>query len=58
MTKSISSDYNIHVYNLSKAELVEVIDLKPKGIYEVKYSPDRKLLANGSADKKIRIWSV
>ena len=53
-----TSDHKIQIFDIKHSELVKSIDLKPKGIYGITYSPDGKLLAMGSADKKIRIWSA
>jgi WD40 repeat protein len=39
-------------------EVVQEINLKPKGVYALAFSPDGNWLAVGSADKKIRLWSM
>ena len=57
-TIALTSDHQIQFINTVKAELFETIKLKPKGIYGIAFSSEGKLFAMGSADKKIRIWSI
>ena len=55
---AVSSDHAIQLFDTLEGELIETMNLKPKGIYGVAFSPDGKLLAMGAADKKIRVWQI
>ncbi|MFW9872906.1 MAG: WD40 repeat domain-containing protein [Candidatus Thorarchaeota archaeon] len=57
-TVAIISDHKVQSFDINSINFVETIDLKPKGIYGISYSPKGDLIAIGSADKKIRIWSL
>ncbi|MFX1525070.1 MAG: WD40 repeat domain-containing protein [Promethearchaeota archaeon] len=57
-TLALTSDHQIQLFNLVNTEIIESINLKPKRIYDIAFSPNGKLLAMSSANKNIRIWPV
>jgi WD40 repeat protein len=57
-TIAIGFDYKLQIWNISSGELLETIEIKPKGVHSLCFSPDSKMLLMGAADKKIRIWKI
>ncbi len=53
---AIGFDYKAQIWNINKGELLETIEVKPKGVDSLCFSPDGKNMLMGAADKKIRIW--
>ena len=45
-------------WNSDNGQLIEKIQVKPKGVDSICFSPDGKMLFMGAADKKIRVWKV
>jgi WD40 repeat protein len=37
--------------------IIQKIDLEPKGVYCLAFSPDGRYLACGAADKRVRVWN-
>lgn len=54
----IGFDYKAQIWNISDGELLDTIEVRPKGVDSLCFSPDGKSLLMGAADKKIRIWKL
>lgn len=55
---AVASDHRITLIDSQSMKVVQIVDLKPKGVYCLAFSPDIKWLACGGADKRIRIWAL
>jgi len=53
---AVGFDFKAQLWNLKSGEPIETIDVKPKGVDSLCFSPDMKFFVMGAADKKIRIW--
>nr|WP_321234141.1 hypothetical protein [uncultured Psychroserpens sp.] len=55
---AISSAYKVTLLKVDTLEIIKEIDTICKGNYGLTFSPDGKLLALASADKKVRLWNI
>ncbi|KAA3645526.1 MAG: WD40 repeat domain-containing protein [Chloroflexi bacterium] len=57
-TIAISDSHRIILVAVEKGAIEEEIELKPKGVYALDFSPDGKWLANSAADGRVRVWAT
>jgi len=55
---AIAAEFKIVIVDVNGMTVKEEIPLETKGNYGISFSPDGRLLACGSADKKVRVWEV
>jgi WD40 repeat protein len=55
---AIGWEHRVGVWTADDDEPAAVIDGLPKGVYNLDFSEDGKLLAMGAADGRVRVWRV
>ena len=55
--EAVTVDHGVLLLSLRDCEEVERLEVPPKGVYAVAFSPDG-LLAAGCADKRVRVWAL
>ena len=54
---AIASDHRITIIDTRSMMIDQIVDLRPKGVYCLAFSPGGRWLACGAADKRIRVWA-
>lgn len=55
---AVASDHRVSLIDASTVRIIQTVDLKPKGVYCLAFSPSDRWLACGAADKRVRIWDL
>ncbi|KDR81250.1 hypothetical protein GALMADRAFT_1124665 [Galerina marginata CBS 339.88] len=55
---SASDDKLVRVWDVSKGEMLKVLDGHTDSVNSVAFSSDNKLIVSGSADKSVRVWDA
>jgi WD40 repeat protein len=55
---AIGWEHHVGLWRALEDEPVATIDGLPKGVYALDFAPDGRLLAQGGADGRVRIWRV
>ena len=55
---AVASDHRVSLIDVTGMQIVQTVDLKPKGVYCLAFSPGDRWFACGAADKRVRIWDL
>jgi len=55
---AVASDHRVTLVDAEARTITQTIDLPPKGVYCLAFSPGDQWLACGAADKRVRIWEI
>jgi WD40 repeat protein len=55
---AIGWEHHVGIWKADDDEPAALIDGLPKGVYNLSFSEDDKLLAMGAADGRVRVWRV
>lgn len=55
---AITADHAVLLVDAASLQVKQELESKAKGNYGLRYSPDHKVLALASADKRVRVWEL
>lgn len=55
---AIASDHGVTLIDVPLLNIIQKMDLTPKGVYCLAFSPDVRHLARGAAEKRVRVWNL
>lgn len=55
---AVASDHRVSLIDADSMQIAQTVDLNPKGVYCLAFSPGDRWLACGAADKHVRIWDL
>ena len=55
---AIASDHRITLVDSQLMKIDQFVDLSPKGVCCLAFSPDGRWMACGAADKRVRVWAL
>jgi WD40 repeat protein len=55
---AIASDHRVTLIDVPSLNIIQKMDLTPKGVYCLAFSPDGRYLARGAAEKRVQVWNL